>query len=91
MKNVHFLLCLALVLLAGQAGISQPALVVNQITTVTTPVDMTGAGDGSNRLFIVDKSGKIRIFNQTTNTLLPGIFLDISSLVLNNGERGLLG
>ncbi|MEO6758875.1 MAG: PQQ-dependent sugar dehydrogenase, partial [Saprospiraceae bacterium] len=70
---------------------SQPDLVVNQITTVTTPVDMTGAGDGSNRLFIVDKSGKIRIFDQTTNMLLPGIFLDISSLVLNNGERGLLG
>jgi len=72
-------------------ALAQPDIVVTQITSVNAPVDITGAGDGSNRLFLVDKSGRIRIFDQTTNTLLGGNFLDISTQVINSGEQGLLG
>ena len=90
MKNIHLLL-FPLLLLKGFSSFAQPDLVLTQITSVNIPVDMTGAGDGSHRLFIVDKSGKIRIYNQTTNTLLAANFLDISTLVLNSGEQGLLG
>ncbi|NJN36472.1 MAG: PQQ-dependent sugar dehydrogenase [Nitrospiraceae bacterium] len=45
-------------------------------------------GDG-NRLFIVEKNGRIRIFNVTTSSL--STFLDISGNISTNGERGLLG
>ena len=49
---------------------------------------MTGAGDGSGRLFIVEQIGRIRILQN--GVLLPAPFLDIRSLVVSGGERGLL-
>ncbi|MCX8007003.1 MAG: cell wall-binding repeat-containing protein [Coriobacteriia bacterium] len=55
------------------------------------PVDVTGAGDGSGRLFIVEKRGRIRIGRLADNTLLTTPFLDVSGLVSTGGEQGLLG
>jgi glucose/arabinose dehydrogenase len=53
------------------------------------PVDIAHAGDGSGRLFIVLQSGRIVIFDGAQ--ILSSPFLDITSLVLSGGERGLLG
>jgi len=53
-----------------------------------TPVYITSAGDGSGRLFVVEQSGTIRIIQ--SGSVLPQPFLDIRSLVLAGGERGLL-
>ncbi|MFN3308599.1 MAG: PQQ-dependent sugar dehydrogenase [Anaerolineales bacterium] len=53
------------------------------------PVDITHAGDGSGRLFIVEQPGRIRVIKQ--GALLSTPFLDITSLVLYGGERGFLG
>ena len=44
------------------------------------------AGDGSNRLFIVQQSGLIWIYALDTSTLLPTPFLDIVSLVYDAGN-----
>lgn len=52
------------------------------------PVYVTGAGDGAGRLFIVEQVGRIRVVNN--GVLLPTPFLDIRSLVIAGGERGLL-
>jgi len=63
---------------------------VQQVASgLTSPVALTNAGDGSNRLFIVDQTGIIRIFNGTQVLATP--FLSITSKVLSGGERGLLG
>jgi uncharacterized repeat protein (TIGR01451 family) len=53
------------------------------------PLDITHAGDGSGRLFVVEQPGRIRVIKQ--GALLSTPFLDITSLVLYGGERGLLG
>ncbi len=55
------------------------------------PVDIANAGDGSGRLFIVEKVGRIRII-QADGSVATEPFLDISDRV-NSGanERGLLG
>jgi len=54
------------------------------------PVDIQSAGDGSGRLFIIEKYGTIRIFEN--EQLLPIPFLDISDRVNDSGnEMGLLG
>jgi glucose/arabinose dehydrogenase len=60
---------------------------------LTEPVFITNAGDNSNRLFILQQTGQIRILKN--GSLLPTPFIDISGLVSDftgsNGEQGLLG
>ncbi len=54
------------------------------------PLDVQNAGDGSNRLFVVERGGKIRVVEN--NFLLDEPFLDISKKVKTAGsEQGLLG
>lgn len=54
------------------------------------PVDIQNAGDGSGRLFLVERRGRIHILQD--GALLAPPFLDISARVLTGGsEQGLLG
>lgn len=58
------------------------------------PVDVQHAGDSSNRLFIVEQSGVIRVFpnNRSVSVAQMDVFLDIRSQVRRQGnEEGLLG
>ena len=55
----------------------------------TRPLLATHAGDGSDRLFIVEQGGVVSILRNGTVEATP--FLDISSRVSCCGERGLLG
>ena len=58
----------------------------------TRPVDLQYAGDGSNRLFVVEQQGIIRVFENNPNVPGSTIFLDIRSRVQDSGnEQGLLG
>ena len=52
------------------------------------PIQITNAGDGSGRLFVVEQRGRIRIISD--GKLLSTPFLDISDQVSCCGERGLL-
>jgi glucose/arabinose dehydrogenase len=63
--------------------------VIQRATGLDSPIGIANAGDGTNRLFIIEQGGRIRIWNGTT--LLPTPFLDITSIVLSGGEQGLLG
>ena len=56
--------------------------------SLSSPVHVTNAHDGSNRLFVVEQTGTIRIHDN--GTLLGTPFLDIHTLVSCCGERGLL-
>ncbi|HSK46726.1 MAG TPA: PQQ-dependent sugar dehydrogenase [Coriobacteriia bacterium] len=53
------------------------------------PLFLTNAGDGSNRLFVVEQTGRIRIVRNGRVT--PRAFLDVSERISTGGERGLLG
>src|SRR5258708_33362073 len=54
------------------------------------PTVITNAGDGSGRIFVVEKKGRISILKNCAKISEP--FLDISSLVNSDGnERGLRG
>jgi glucose/arabinose dehydrogenase len=55
-----------------------------------TPIGVTNAGDGSGRLFVVEKPGRIIIVEGGARRSAP--FLDISNRVQSSGsEQGLLG
>ncbi|HXQ38944.1 MAG TPA: PQQ-dependent sugar dehydrogenase, partial [Anaerolineales bacterium] len=59
------------------------------ISGLSQPVFITHADDNSNRLFIIERAGKIRIVKN--NALLPTPFLDMQSIVNSVGsEEGLL-
>ncbi len=70
-----------------------PALAAIQLEPVLTGLDsplyLTSARDGTNRLFIVEQPGRIKVLQPGATT--PTVFLDIMSRVLSGGERGLLG
>ncbi|MFL7794608.1 MAG: PQQ-dependent sugar dehydrogenase [Anaerolineae bacterium] len=53
------------------------------------PVQVTHAGDGSGRLFVVEQPGRVRVVQNGSVLTTP--FLDITGLVSYGGERGLLG
>jgi glucose/arabinose dehydrogenase len=59
------------------------------LTGLDQPLYVTGAGDGTNRLFIVEQSGRIKVL--LPDTSIPVLFLDITEKVLTGGESGLLG
>jgi glucose/arabinose dehydrogenase len=72
-----------------QAPIATIALEAVLATGLTEPLYVTHARDNSNRLFIVEQSGAIKLLQPGAKT--PELFLDISSKVLSGGEQGLLG
>jgi hypothetical protein len=71
-----------------------PLLAAIQLTPVvssglSSPVFVGNAGDGSNRLFIEEQVGIIKVLQPGAST--PTVFLDIHTKVVAGGERGLLG
>jgi hypothetical protein len=86
----------ARVFAAAVLAASLPAAAV-QLTPVlasglTNPVFVTHAHDGSNRLFIVEKAGIIKVLQPGSST--PTVFLDIHTKVVDGSppnEQGLLG
>jgi glucose/arabinose dehydrogenase len=54
---------------------------------LSAPMQFVHAGDGSKRIFIVQKAGSIRVYDSTFNFL--SVFGTVSN-VSTNGERGLL-
>lgn len=59
--------------------------------TFTAPVFLTFAADGTNRVFVVEQAGRIRVFDNDDATSSAGTFLDITAKVNSGGEEGLLG
>src|SRR5215471_186226 len=74
---------------AAPAVSTLPAVTLTQLPgSLVDPVHVTNAHDGSNRLFVVNRSGTIRVFKDGAFLATP--FLNISSLITCCDERGLL-
>ena len=62
----------------------------NVLTGLSNTVYVTNSHDGTNRLFVIEKVGRIRVAQPGAATTT--VFMDISSRVLSSGnEQGLLG
>jgi len=77
-------------LMVGLDALAAPRIVTVPIASgLRYPVDINHAGDGSDRLFVLEQEGRIRIIKNGTLESIP--FLDISDRVACCSERGLLG
>lgn len=89
--GVLTVLATATLLGASRAGEAQAtdAVVLQEVAAgFNQPVYLTHAGDGSGRLFVVEKAGRVKIIEAGSVREEP--FLDITDRVSNNGEAGLL-
>lgn len=69
-----------------------PYRLAPMVSGLSFPVLVTNAGDGSNRLFVVERQGNVLVVPAGANAVLPTPFLSIIPKVLDDtGERGLLG
>ncbi|VXB04618.1 PQQ-dependent sugar dehydrogenase [Maribacter litoralis] len=57
----------------------------------SNPLDLQSPSDTSNRLFVVEKDGVIKVFNNDADVEEVTIFLDISNKTATASELGLLG
>ena len=58
----------------------------------TNPIDLQYAKDGTNRLFVVEQSGMIKVFQNSSSASSVKVFLDITDRVsAASSEMGLLG
>ncbi len=90
---VAVVLMLSIVLIAGGTPSEAEAQVSVELVPITggldSPVQVTNAGDGSDRLFVVERAGVIRIVED--GQLLDEPFLDLTDRVhSDDGEQGLL-
>jgi glucose/arabinose dehydrogenase len=84
---------------AQENGTSNPpekgALIVEEAfpqLTFTRPVDFQHAGDGSDRVFVVEQRGVISVLENDAEVAAKTVFLDIEAQVEDEGnEEGLLG
>lgn len=89
------LLSLVFLLLTRCSPVALPqSLTIEQAfpaLSFSNPVDLQDPRDGTNRLFVVEQAGVIRVFEDTSSVSSSSIFLDIRDRVTSGGELGLLG
>ena len=87
---VSAVLTIAAGLAVVTARAQSPAIVLAPVLQgLSSPVYVTHAHDGSNRLFVVEQTGRIKVLAPGASTAT--VFLDISSKIVASGEQGLLG
>jgi glucose/arabinose dehydrogenase len=60
-------------------------------TGFASPLYLTAVPDGSGRVFVVERAGRIRILTPSTGAIAATPFLDVTGQTTTDGERGLLG
>jgi glucose/arabinose dehydrogenase len=62
-----------------------------QNLTFEQPVELESVDDGTERIFVVEQKGVIKVFPNDGNAKDAAVFLDIEKKVESGGEKGLLG
>lgn len=88
-RTIALLLCTLPVFSShAQTPVLRYDTIIYSSAGLSLPVEVLNANDGSNRLFIVEQDGLIKIHNGTS--VLPTPFLNLTTLTNASGEQGLL-
>lgn len=68
-----------------------PLRVRRVVSGMDFPVFLAPVPDATARVFVVERAGRIRILNPANGAIAATLFLDVTSQVSTDGERGLLG
>ena len=80
--------------LCSRESTGQPVQLTNAFPalTFTRPIFLTHAEDGTDRVFVVQQDGLIKVFPNDSTVTTPAVFLNITNrLSSTTGEEGLLG
>src|SRR5262245_37231726 len=89
-RKIEIFFAAGMLLLAQSLHAQNTRIVLTPVTSgLSQPVFVTNAHDGSNRLFILEQAGRIRVLDPGAQT--SSVILDITARVLFGDERGLLG
>ncbi|MEM8928247.1 MAG: PQQ-dependent sugar dehydrogenase [Bacteroidota bacterium] len=55
------------------------------------PLDLQSPDDGTNRIFVVEKGGLIKVFPNDMGTVQFEVFMDVGNAISTESEQGLLG
>ncbi len=83
-------LCGVIVVAAG----AQPAVRFERafpLLSFSSPVGFKSANDGTNRIFVIEQGGIIKVFENVDTVSSARIFLDLTDSLTSGGEMGLLG
>jgi len=84
---VRVLACVSVTILASVSHAQLAPRVLS--TAFSFPTHVTAPAGDTDRLFVVERSGLVRIFNRDTNAILPTPFLNITTRVNLTGEGAL--
>jgi len=59
--------------------------------TFSRPLDLQSPADGTDRIFVVEQGGTVKVFPNNETVTESNTFLDISNALVSQGELGLLG
>ncbi|MGE3467855.1 MAG: sorbosone dehydrogenase family protein, partial [Pyrinomonadaceae bacterium] len=89
-RSILFVILLAVVTLLPLGANGQTIVLQPYLTGLSSPVHIVNAKDGTNRMFVVQQRGLIRVVQPGSTT--PTTFLNLTAVVSSSGsERGLLG
>ncbi|MEO8664226.1 MAG: PQQ-dependent sugar dehydrogenase [Ignavibacteria bacterium] len=93
MRKLHLLLATIILMISAVCNAQyklQSAFPT--LLAFNNPVELVNAGDGSNRLFVLQQNGAVYVFNNSPTATTKKIFIDLTSKVTQGGsETGLLG
>jgi len=95
MKNINKIICISFSLCFFSILYADYS-VTNAFPNLSfeDPVGIYHSGDGTNRIFVLEQPGRIKVFNNNEDTSTLHTFLDITNIVDQDGgytEEGLLG
>ena len=93
MSKIKFILLFILLTACSGNLFSQPYQLVNAYpnASFSSPLYVTHSNDGTNRVYVVEKNGIIKVLPNDSTTSDVRVYLNVTNKIITGSERGLLG